>query len=161
NEDAFEVGELPGVSLAGILRPRILIGSATLAALTSDELDVAISHEVAHRRSRDNFKRFLIFCAPYVLGWLPAARWLEDGWQAEAECLADALAVGGDEMRAVVLASALVKVARLTRPASVPLASVAWSAFHVPTLLELRIRRLVSGDVLMPAAGAGVWRAGA
>ena len=38
---------------------------------------------------------------------------LEERWQAEAECEADAHAVRGDGHRAVVLAAALVKVARL------------------------------------------------
>ena len=58
---SFELGGLPGVSLAGIWRPRILIGSEALSALTPAELDVAISHEVAHRRSQDNLKRFLLY----------------------------------------------------------------------------------------------------
>ena len=74
---AFEVTGLAGVSLAGILRPKILVGSRALAALTPAELEVAISHEVAHQRSLDNLKRFLICCAPDVFGWLPAARRLE------------------------------------------------------------------------------------
>ena len=112
-DGAFELGGLPGVSLAGIWRPRILIGSEALSALTPAELDVAISHEVAHRRSQDNLKRFLMFCAPDLFGWTRVARQLEERWQAEAECEADARAVRGDGQRAVVLASALVKVARL------------------------------------------------
>ena len=87
---AFEIGGLPGVSLAGIWRPRILIGSEALSALTPAELDVAISHEVAHQRSQDNLKRFLMFCAPDLFGWTRVARQLEERWQAEAECEADA-----------------------------------------------------------------------
>ena len=62
------VDALPGVSLFGIWRPRILIGSDARRALTPAELDLAISHEVAHRRSQDNLKRFLILlCAGPVL----------------------------------------------------------------------------------------------
>lgn len=160
----FELGGLPGVSLAGIWRPRILIGSDALTALTPAELDVAISHEIAHRRSKDNLKRFLIFCAPDLFGWTAVARQLEKQWEAEAECEADAYAVMGDGRRAVVLASALVKVARLGSE-SVHTGSPAlnafstsspsrllWSAFHVPTLLEMRVRRLVSGSALSPVA---------
>jgi beta-lactamase regulating signal transducer with metallopeptidase domain len=148
--DAFEVGGLQGVSLAGILRPRILVGSAAAAALTPAELDAAISHEVAHQRSRDNLKRFLIYCAPDVLGWSGAARRLEEAWQAESECQADARAVRGDERRALVLASALVKVARLMRRPGLIVPSPGWSAFHVPSLLETRVARLVSGRATLP-----------
>ncbi len=153
----LEVSGLPGVSLAGIFRPKILIGSAALAELTPAELDVAISHEMAHRRSLDNFKRFLIACAPDVFGMLAAARRLEDRWEAETECQADAHAVGGDDRRAIVLASALVKVARLARPPSI-WPSPLWSGFHVATLLETRVRRLVGGETRVPRRRAALWR---
>jgi len=148
--DTFELGAFDGVSLAGIWRPTILVGAQARAALTRDELDLAISHEIAHRRSRDNLKRFLMFGAPDFFGWTSVARELEARWQAEAECEADAQAVRGDDSRAVVLASALVKVARLR--ASTHPALPAWmsSAFHVPTLLELRVRRLVTGSSSPP-----------
>lgn len=142
---AYEIDGVHGVSLAGVLRPTILVGSATVEALTPAELDAAIAHEVAHRRSGDNLKRFLIHCAPDVFGWTAAARRVEELWQAESECRADAEAVHGDERRAVVLASALVKVARLTRRPGAIAPSPAWSAFHVPSLLETRVARLVSG----------------
>ncbi len=154
--ESFVLKGLPGVSLAGIWRPRILIGSEVRAALTPSELDLAISHEIAHRRSRDNLKRFLVFCAPDMFGWTAVARQIEERWQAEAECEADAHAVRGDGQRAVVLAAALVKVARLGSVGSVPAISPAWtsSAFHVPTLLEMRVRRLVSGCALPPPSVA-------
>ena len=54
------VDGLPGVSLFGIWRPRILSGPEARGVLTAAELDLAISHEVAHRRSKDNLKRFLV-----------------------------------------------------------------------------------------------------
>jgi beta-lactamase regulating signal transducer with metallopeptidase domain len=148
--DTFELGAFDGVSLAGIWRPTILVGAGARAALTRDELDLAISHEIAHRQSRDNLKRFLMFGAPDFFGWTSVARQLEARWQAEAECEADAQAVRGDDSRAVVLASALVKVAKLR--ASTHPALPVWmsSAFHVPTLLELRVRRLVSGASCRP-----------
>ena len=153
---AYEVRGLPGVALAGILRPRVIIGSDALAALTPSELAVAISHEEAHQRSRDNLKRFLIACAPDLFGWTRTARDLEARWQAESECQADALAVRGEDGRAVVLASALVKVARLAQRHVSVRPSEAWSAFHVPNLLETRVRRLVSAP-MMPAAAGRAW----
>jgi Zn-dependent protease with chaperone function len=148
---AFEVGALAGVSLAGILRPRILIGSDALSALTPAELEVAIAHEIAHRQSRDNLKRFLICCAPDLFRWTAVAAAVEAQWHAETECQADAHAVGGNDERAATLASALVKVAQLGRQPRIDLTSPAWSAFHVPTLLETRVRLLVAGRIGPPA----------
>ena len=156
--NAFEVQGLAGVSLAGILRPRILIGSSALAVLTPAELDLAISHESAHRRSLDNVKRFVICCAPDLFGLLPIARRLENRWEAETECQADARAVGGDGSRAVVLASALVKVARLAGSATRQ-PSPSWSNFHVAALLEIRVRRLIDGHADAPRRGTSLWRA--
>lgn len=156
---AFQIRGMYGVSLAGVLKPRILVGSAAVEALTPAELDAAIAHEVAHRGSRDNLKRFLMHCAPDVFGWSAAARRIEELWQAEAERQADARAVRGDERRAVVLASALIKVARLApRPGAVE-PSPAWSAFHVPTLLETRVKRLASGRLEAAHGCRALWRA--
>jgi beta-lactamase regulating signal transducer with metallopeptidase domain len=155
---ALEVRGFPGVSLAGILRPTILVGSDTVAALTAAELDAAISHEQAHRRSRDNFKCFLMFCAPDVFGWSAKARQIEDRWRAEAECQADARAVAGDDRRALVLASALVKVARLTKRSTVVMPSPAWSALHLAALLETRVRLLTAGRAPADAGNGRLWR---
>ena len=105
--------EILGISLAGILHPTIVVGRRVREALTREELDVALAHEVAHWQSWDNVKRFAMFASPDVLRFTRAAGDLEHGWRAEAECLADARAVDGDASRAVNLASALVKVARL------------------------------------------------
>ena len=146
-DDAYEVAQFAGLSLAGVFRTRILVGSEARRALTSEELDVALAHEHAHRASRDNVKRCAMFCAPDFFGWTATARALEEGWRAEAECRADARAVAGDERRAVQLASALVKVARLAAGPGTRLASPVWSTFHEPSLLEARVRRLVSGEV--------------
>jgi Zn-dependent protease with chaperone function len=160
DRDVITIRGVTGVSLAGILRSRILVGTETLEALTSAELDVAISHEVAHERSRDNLKRFLIYCAPDVFGWSRTARQLEDAWQRQSEYRADDCAVMGDESRAVMLASALVKVAQLSRRArGVTNPVPAWSRFHVPSLLETRVRRLVAGPIQMPQDRRSPWRA--
>jgi hypothetical protein len=143
--DAFEAEGFPGVSLAGVLRTRILVGTEARAVLTAEELDLAVAHERAHRLSLDNLKRAAMFCAPDLFGWTATARTLEAEWRAGAESQADRRAVAGDRTRAVHLASALVKVARLVdRPSAGPLPPV-WSTFHDPSLLERRIRQLV-GD---------------
>jgi hypothetical protein len=152
----YELPGLQGVSLAGVLRTRILVGSAVRRALTPAELDVAIAHELAHRRSFDNLKRFAMCCAPDLFGPSATARQIEERWGHAAEWSADACAVEGDDRRAVHLASALLKVARLGTALSGRLASPAWSTLHNPPLLEQRVRRLAAGDLLpvSPAPGA-------
>lgn len=173
--DVREVGPVSGISLAGILRPRILVGRSARLALTPAELEIAVAHELAHRRAHDNIKRFLMLCAPDFFGTTAAARRLESQWRAEAECLADAVAVRGDAERAAALASALVKVARLGRETGGASYSAAWSTFHDPALLESRVRRLVAsgvpdacppplpwrGTLATAALAAGAWLLGA
>jgi hypothetical protein len=146
----IEVPGLSGVALAGIVRPRILIGTGTRRVLTAAELDLAVAHERAHQRAGDNLSRVLIYCAPDFLGWVPEAGRLERLWEAEAECLADAAAANGSPARATRLASALVKVARLASAADRTW-SPGWSTFHHAALLQTRVRLLVSGTRVTPA----------
>lgn len=148
----YEVPGLAGISLAGVLRTRILVGAVVRRALDGAELDVALAHERAHRRSLDNVKRFVMFCAPDVFGSWAVAREVESRWHATAESLADARAVHGDGVRAVHLASALVKVSRLASASAPVVSSPAWSTLHDPPLLEMRVRRLVDGTA--PSARA-------
>ena len=149
-----EVQGLRGITLAGIVRPRILIGSRARQVLSSAELDLAIAHEHAHLRARDNLWRVLVHCAPDCLGWSRQARRLERLWEGEAECLADAAAAAGSPVRATRLAAALVKVARLGS-ADRALAP-GWSRFHHPLLLETRVRLLISEVRVPPAPVQGV-----
>jgi hypothetical protein len=148
-----EVPLLPGIALAGIMRPRILVGAPARRLLSEDELDVALAHELSHQQNGDNFTRVLMRCAPDFLGGTRTARRLESLWAGEAECLADAAAVGASPTRAAHLASALVKIGRLA--AGGPQWSPEWSALHHPALLELRVRRLVSGTAAEP--GSSRW----
>lgn len=148
-----EVPLLPGIALAGIVRPRILIGAPARRLLSGEELEVALAHELAHQEMGDNLTRVLMRCAPDFLAGTPAARRLESLWAGEAECLADAAAVGDSPTRAAQLASALVKIGRLA--AGTPQWSPEWSALHHPALLELRVRRLVSGTPVV--SGSSRW----
>jgi Zn-dependent protease with chaperone function len=144
--NAWQVDGFAGVSLAGVIRPRILVGSQARQLLTSDELEAAVAHEAAHRRAYDNVKRCVMFCAPDVFGWSTTAQRLEAQWRAAAESQADRRAVDGDSGRAVHLASALVKIARLGTTPRAALHSPVWSTFHEPSLLEVRVRQLVAGS---------------
>src|SRR6185295_4265020 len=140
-----EVRNLSGVSLVGLLRTRILVGDAVRRTLTNEELGVALAHEAAHRLAGDNVKRSAIYCAPDFFWLFRGARRLESAWHAAAECAADARAVAGSRARALDLASALVKVSRLAAKSPSWAVSPVWSALHDPPLLDMRVRRLVSG----------------
>jgi beta-lactamase regulating signal transducer with metallopeptidase domain len=132
------------ISLAGILRPRILIGRDARAALSDAELALAIAHERAHEAARDNLLRFVMYCVPDLFALTRSAGRLEAAWRAEAEHRADARAVNGDRARAATLASALIKVARLDVASR---RSPVWSTFNEPTLLESRVRALLADDL--------------
>ena len=140
-----EVEVVPGVSLAGIIKPRILIGRSVLGHLTGAELDLAIAHEVAHREAFDNLARWSMLCAPDLLARSEVGSRLEHAWHVAAESLADATATRGDETRAVHLASALVKVARLATVSGQRDPAPSWSTLNDSELLERRVERLLAG----------------
>jgi hypothetical protein len=131
----------PVISLAGLLRPRVFVARPVVEAFTSDEMEVSLAHELAHRDTHDNLKRMLVACSPDLLGLWPSGRALERRWRAAVEFAADDRAVDGEESRAVALASALIKVARLTPAAA---AAGSSSAFYDGTVLAARINRLLS-----------------
>jgi hypothetical protein len=151
-----EVDGLPGVSLAGILQPRILVGRKVTTELTAAELDVAIAHEMAHRDAHDNLARWGMACAPDFLSGSRVAQRLEHDWHVAAESRADAVAVRGDRVRAVHLASALIKVARLSAAWSPAMPVAVWSTLNDSDLLERRVRHLVN-DALPVAEPLGGW----
>jgi Zn-dependent protease with chaperone function len=105
----------PAVALVGLRRPRLLLAESALEALSGDELGVVLAHEAAHVRARDNFKGLLTEAAAWPLGL--GAQVLR-AWREAAEELADDRAARGSTDRALSLASALVKVARVTPPGS-------------------------------------------
>jgi Zn-dependent protease with chaperone function len=109
--------EAPVMALVGVLRPRLLITRAVLEALTDEELRASVAHELGHRRAWDNLKRLAMRAAPDLLFATGAARALERRWAAAAEQAADR-GVGDNDRERCALASALVKVARLTPPVS-------------------------------------------
>jgi beta-lactamase regulating signal transducer with metallopeptidase domain len=148
-----EVDFIAGVSLAGVIRPRVLIGRGVARELSSAELDVAIAHELAHRDAFDNLARWLILCAPDFVGQTVRIRQLETAWHEAAESLADSRAVAGDRTRALHLASALIKVARLTTLAPGHASMSAWSTLIDPPLLERRVRQLLCGPLPQTSPG--------
>jgi Zn-dependent protease with chaperone function len=130
------------ISLVGAVRPRLFVARRVIETLTPAELRAAIAHEQGHHRSRDNLKRLAMAWWPDALALTATGAWLEREWARAAEIAADATAVGTDAARALDLASALVKVARL---ASVPSsASVLHSTLHDGGDIATRVRRLAA-----------------
>jgi Zn-dependent protease with chaperone function len=137
-------GGAPIVSLTGVRRPRVFVSRPVLEALTDEELDASLAHERAHHQTRDNLKRLLVACSPDLLGLWPAGRDLERRWREAVEFAADARAVSGTESRRLLLASALLKVARMTSAAGM---AATWSGFYDGAPIGERVRRLLSPDV--------------
>ncbi len=106
----FTISDDGGIALAGIVRFRVLISARARRELSEAQLDAALRHEDAHRQSRDNFKRLLILLTPAVFS---GSRALERAWERCAEWSADERASAGDPARALALAEALVRVARM------------------------------------------------
>jgi Zn-dependent protease with chaperone function len=119
---AFAIdADQPLIALVGVWRPRLLVTRGLIDALTGPELDAAIAHERGHHVRRDNLKRLLMRASPDLLSPFAIARTVERRWAAAAEHQADRMTGDCDPAARCALASALVKVARLT-PISVPAA---------------------------------------
>ncbi len=131
----------PVVSMTGLWRPRVFVSRAVRRELTDDELDASLAHERAHHQSRDNLKRLAVACSPDLLDVWAGGRAIERRWREAIEFAADARAAGGSERRAVLLASALLKVARMTPPGALPAAG---STFHDGAPIAERISRLLA-----------------
>lgn len=138
---AFEIdSDTPVLALVGIRRSRLLVTRGLIAALSPDELAAAVAHEVEHSRSRDNLARLVMQSLPDVLPVTSSMRRLERQWVVASEHRADRAALHEPRAR-LELASALVKVARLTPtlpPVSEPISALIGGGDVVS-----RVRRLL------------------
>jgi len=105
--------EEPLLVLSGVFRPRMVISRGVMAELSEEQLDVAVRHEVAHRDSRDNLKRLFLVLSPEFFPFNSRFAALEKTWARFSEWAADDEAVQGDSHRALSLAAALLRVARM------------------------------------------------
>lgn len=134
----------PIVSMTGLRRGRVFVSRPVIDALGEDELDASLAHERAHHQAHDNLKRLLVACSPDLLGLWPGGREIERRWREAVEFAADARAASGSEGRGLVLASALLKVARMT-PAPGPQAAVV--GFYDGAPIWDRISRLLAPEI--------------
>jgi len=157
----FEIdADAPMMALVGILRPRVIVTKSLVTALSTDEIQAGITHELAHWRARDNLKRLAIQASPDLLAFGRAGRAIERRWASAAEHAADCLAGGADPNARCALASALVKIARLmpqrTRDAE-PIGTVEPMSTFGGGDLTSRVARLLnppssSAEAVLPVA---------
>lgn len=129
--------DVPPLTLVGVLNPRVVISESAFRLLSSEELRVAIRHEVAHVRSGDNFKKLVLRFSPF-----PGMAKLESAWSQTAELAADDGAVSNQD-DAVDLAAALVKLSRLLPTEAVPVCSI---GLVTGSPIGYRISRLLAWD---------------
>jgi hypothetical protein len=111
-------------ALVGFLRPRVVVSPTVRKLLSPSQMEVALLHEAAHCGAHDNLKRLAIVASPGLIPFHHSFRSLETQWARLAELAADDAATAAQPLRAIALAEALVRVARLScRPASFPVSS--------------------------------------
>jgi Zn-dependent protease with chaperone function len=129
------------MAVAGAWNPRLVVSQSVMDALSQEQKDAAFRHEAAHRVSHDNLKKLLFVLSPDVLPFVSGLSSVEQGWAKFTEWAADDEAVSGNQERALSLASALVRVAKLgVRPAPAYLLS---SLVDDDRDLETRVDRLL------------------
>jgi Peptidase family M48 len=137
----------PLVGVVGGRRQRIVAAGCVAAACDHEEFRQVLAHEAAHMHARDNLKLLMLLTMPDALAWLPTGRALTEHWRAATELAADERASGSDPRKRVALASALIKVARLSLASGRPREA----ARAAPPLsgLEHRVRRLLAPSPAM------------
>lgn len=132
----------PLVGVVGGWRQRIIAARSVAAACDQEEFRQVLAHEAAHMDSRDNLKLLTLLTIPDALAWLPTGRTLMERWRAATELEADERASGADPRKRIALASALIKVARLSIASGRPRGGCRPSA--PLSGLEQRVRRLLA-----------------
>jgi len=109
----------PLVGVVGSWRQRIIAARSVAAACDREEFRQVLAHEAAHMDARDNLKLLMLLAMPDPLAWLPTGSALREHWRAATELEADERASGSDPRKRLALASALIKVARLSIASSI------------------------------------------
>jgi beta-lactamase regulating signal transducer with metallopeptidase domain len=132
-------------TLAGWLRPVILLPIGLVARLSPAQLEAVLAHELAHARRYDTVVNLAQSVIEAVLFYHPGARWLSARIRVEREYCCDDLAVGttGDPL---AYSLTLIELEALRgaapQPAAAALATAAIDPRGGP--LMSRIRRLVT-----------------
>jgi Zn-dependent protease with chaperone function len=131
----LQTKQAPPLLLYGVSTPQILASNSAVELLSSEELRVAVQHEIGHMHSRDNLKKLLFSATSF-----PGMKSLERVWQDAAEFAADEAAVSNSG-EAVDLASALLKLAELAPSPDLP--AFTTGLVNCTALVRLRVERLL------------------
>jgi beta-lactamase regulating signal transducer with metallopeptidase domain len=101
------------IAIAGLIHPTFIASRRVIRVLSTEQLSAALNHERAHWAAHDNLKRLVVRLAPQILPGAHGFSRIERAWSKFTEWAADDRAVAGDPARSVVLASTLVRVARI------------------------------------------------
>jgi beta-lactamase regulating signal transducer with metallopeptidase domain len=113
----------------------VLVSDMAALVLSDRELQVAVRHELGHKRSCDNLKKVLISATPF-----PGMSSLENAWREAAELAADDAAVA-NRQDALDLAAALIKLSRSSKQWSEP--ALASGLVSGSCSISLRVKRLL------------------
>jgi len=139
---------VPAMTAAGILRPRVLVSGVAQSLLSVRELQTTLRHEIAHVRRRDNLKKLLLCFVAF-----PGMMALESAWLEATEMAADAAAVSSAG-EALDLAAALIKLSRLGSNEAVADLTAGLVQTSV-SIMNARVERLISwGEVRRETAQA-------
>jgi len=138
-------GSQPHVMLAGLFRPRIFVSRRVVESLETPHFEAVVRHEQAHGAASDNLKKLLLLLAPAPSRFFPGLRSLERAWVRLAEWAADDHATAGNSSNSVLLAEALVRVAKLGSASHG--SSLATTLIPDPSDLSRRVDRLLAPAV--------------
>ena len=139
----------PLFALAGLFRPRLVISSDLLDSLTPEQFEMAARHERAHEAGYDNIKKLATILSPLALPFSSGFAALERQMAKFTEWAADDRAIAGDPEKAVILADALVRVARLNGLPTVAAPELISTLVSEACSLDDRVLRLL--DLHQPA----------
>lgn len=140
----------PIVAVVGLIRQRIVIARSVLEGCDPDELRAILAHEQIHIDRHDNVRRAIFATAPDMLSWLPISDRLLAAWHDRCEESADNGAGRLGDGGRVLLAQALIRVARLA-PVPPLVHDLPASALYRGEDLSRRIRRLLGPPAAVPA----------
>jgi beta-lactamase regulating signal transducer with metallopeptidase domain len=128
----------PPLTVAGILRPSVWLSRAAAFALTKQELETALRHEMVHVRRWDNLRKLALQFVAF-----PGMTELEIAWHEATEMMADDAAVSS-ACEALDLAQAMIKLSRISlRPSSALMTAL---VHNQTERLVARVLRLITWD---------------
>ncbi|CAA6678182.1 MULTISPECIES: M56 family metallopeptidase [unclassified Lentimonas] len=85
--------QVPVAAVCGLLKPVVLLPLSQLTALSPEQLEAIIAHELAHIRRYDHVVNFFQLIAEALLFFNPCLWWISGQVRAEREACCDAIAV--------------------------------------------------------------------